>query len=238
MHDEKAESRPVSPGKPDRLYLNLSEKKICISYKPTNASDSNNLEYLIVSENASPNAIGPNYNLQILNDIFSESSQFNIKAIVANAQKNESTDYFILSLLGTAPWDFNYIKFGRYMYRTSDTPIDAPIVLNNYKDEPLIFIYGAWPNDGILSNNFIFPNRRLWWVPVQAVERTKDNICDSVEWVQLPTNENRFDLYYNSSNKSQGYDYPLIVRVVGTPLFLTLDTVTFPIQIFFIFNMN
>jgi len=55
---------------------------------------------------------------------------------------------------------------------TSESLIDSPIVLNNYKDEPTIYnnvvTYGAFQSNG-----------RLWWVPTQGFSWDKDNNCSS-----------------------------------------------------------
>lgn len=99
-HDEMAQSIPSSPGKPQELFVDLKEKKICISYHPNKASSSNEMGYLVVSQKTGPAFIGPNYNIQIINDIFAEASHFNVSSVVANAQRHESSDLFILAFLG------------------------------------------------------------------------------------------------------------------------------------------
>ena len=105
QHDEKAESVPTSPGKPDQLLINLKEKKICISYHPDNAADSKEKQYLIVDQVTKPSAIGPNYDLHILHEIFNKTSHFNIKTVVTNAQHHGSADLFVITLFGTVHED-------------------------------------------------------------------------------------------------------------------------------------
>lgn len=220
-HNEKTETLPISLGKPDKLFVNLKEKKICISYHPTEAKRTT--KYLVVNQDARPTAIGEAYDLQVLIDMLSKSSKLRIEAVVAIAQKHESMDYFILALLGTRESGFDDRPnggYGRYIYYASENLVDSPTVLNNYKNEYLRFIYGAIPSNG-----------RVWWIPTQGFSWNTDNICNSTDWVQLPTQNTQFDLYYNTSKNGKGFDNSPLARVIGTPFSVALDVVTIPIQL-------
>lgn len=235
MHDEKAETKATSLGKPEQLYLNLKERKICISYHPNNAADSA-LKYLVVNQDARPNAIGRNYDLQILKDILSNTSNFDTRYVIANAQTKEksgddgkceweavsceSADYFIIALQGRANEGFELSKFSDHMYYTSENLIDSPLVLDKYKNEPLTFIYGAFPSNG-----------RLWWIPTQGFSLDMNNSCDTADWVQLLSQKMQFDLYYNTSKRAQVFDNPPWAIALRTPFTVVLDAITLPVQI-------
>lgn len=221
-HEEKAESPPISLGNPKNLFLNVKEKKICISYHPMNATHSA-MKHLIVQQDSSPNAIGKNYDLQILNDIFSDLSHFKITSVIANAQKSESSDYFILFLAGKASEQFYNTKYSGHIFNTNEKLIDSPLVLKNHKIERLNFIYGAFQSNG-----------RVSWIPTQGFNIDEASSCNSSDWIELPTKDKQFDLYFNTSKQVQVYDNPLFVRVLGTPLALVLDGIIYPFFVVYI----
>lgn len=273
-----------------------------------------------------PTAIGPNYNIQILNDIFAEGSHFNVKSIIANTQRHEFSDLFFIALFGNIrseaikfekdtdgnlrskfrksssdvdpnrcligmtiveealakkiikqEWEtkfrntlsptslcpagwinteseidmslvkdfdpgkvngvvvevkppqneieyvkilFNFRKFGRYLNDISDKLLDAPLAFNNAKNESFYFLYGAFSSNG-----------RMWWIPTEGIHWIKDKKCGTGDWVRLPTRDAKIILYENTSKQIRAYNYPLLVRLLGTPFSVAADIITSPIQV-------
>lgn len=78
-HNIDKESVSEKAGKPEQLFVNQKENKVCISYIPNNYSNSNERKYLIAE-------VDKYFDLKILADIFSNPEIFHINSVVVNKQ--------------------------------------------------------------------------------------------------------------------------------------------------------
>ncbi len=90
----------ISVGKPQELSVDQREKKICISYFPSDRSESKEIRYLLIDEGTYLHPRRPSDNLQVLSDIISNDFPFRISSIFARVQHHESIDYFVLVFMG------------------------------------------------------------------------------------------------------------------------------------------
>jgi hypothetical protein len=121
-HPEVVQSPPSTPGKPYEMFINQMEKKICISYYSNDGSNSKDISYLVIDEGIYLNPIRPRDNMEILNDIFSDDSHFQISSIIASAQQREKSNFFVLVFLGQFNDDIvTFEKDDKYSIRNIDT---------------------------------------------------------------------------------------------------------------------